>query len=59
MKITLDFHRMNMDEAQKALGLNDNFDLVDSLLYMMDYGQIDPDGKVRDSHNGIKLTMEV
>lgn len=53
MKLTLEW-----DGSQEPLGFDDNFDLVDSIIYMMDYDLPDPDGLIRDSHNGIKLTLD-
>ena len=52
IKITLEW-----DGDQDKLGMDDNFDLVDTLIYMMDYDIPEPDGVVHDSHNGIKLTL--
>lgn len=49
---------MEWDGDQDKLGFDDNFDLVDSLIFMMDYDVPSIDGKVHDSHNGIKLTLE-
>jgi hypothetical protein len=42
------------DGDQDKLGFDDNFDLVDSIIYMMDYGEGDV---VHDSHNGMKMTL--
>ena len=42
------------DGNQDKLGMDDNFDLVDSIIYMMDYGEGDV---VHDSHNGMKMTL--
>jgi hypothetical protein len=53
MKLTLEW-----DGSQEPLGFDDNFDLVDSIIYMMDYDLPDPDGLIRDGHNGIKLTLD-
>lgn len=48
---------MEWDGDQDRLGFDDNFDLVDSIIYMIDYGVAEPDGYVRDSHNGISLSL--
>lgn len=58
MKITLDFGDMTYEQAQTALGMDDNFDLTDSIIYTMDYDYPDKDGLIHDSHNGIKITVE-
>lgn len=42
------------DGDQDKLGMDDNFDLVDSIIYMMDYDEGDV---VHDSHNGMKMTL--
>lgn len=42
------------DGDQNKLGMDDNFDLVDSIIYMMDYDEGDV---VHDSHNGMKMTL--
>lgn len=42
------------DGNQDKLGMDDNFDLVDSIIYMMDYDEGDV---VHDSHNGMKMTL--
>lgn len=49
---------LEWDGDQDKLGFDDNFDLVDSIIYMMDYDVASTDGKVHDSHNGIKMTLE-
>lgn len=53
MKLTLEW-----DGSQEPLGFDDNFDLVDSIIYMMDYDVAEPDGLIHDSHNGIKMTLD-
>ena len=52
MKLILEW-----DGDRDKLGMDDNFDLVDSIIYMMDYDIAEPDGLVHDSHNGIKMTL--
>lgn len=42
------------DGDQDKLGMDDNFDLVDTIIYMMDYGEGDV---VHDSHNGMSMTL--
>ena len=42
------------DGSQEPLGFDDNFDLVDTIIYMMDYGEGDV---VHDSHNGMDMTL--
>ena len=49
---------LEWDGDQDKLGFDDNFDLVDSIIYMMDYDVAGVDGKIHDSHNGIKMTLE-
>jgi len=49
MKLILEW-----DGDQDKLGMDDNFDLVDSIIYMMDYDEGDV---AHDSHNGIKMTL--
>ena len=55
----VDFWNANADyyNFQDMLGMDDNFDLADSIIYAMDYGEV-KDDKVVDSHNGIKITIE-
>ena len=53
MKLTLEW-----DGDQDKLGFDDNFDLVDSIIYMLDYDVAEPDGLIHDSHNGIKMTLD-
>lgn len=53
MKLTLEW-----DGNKDLLGFDDNFDLVDSIIYMMDYDVADTDGLIHDTHNGIKLTLD-
>ena len=54
-----DFYNANADyhKFQDDLGMDDNFDLVDSIIYAMDYGEL-KDGKIIDQHNNIKITIE-
>lgn len=42
---------------QTSLGIDENFDLADSIIYAMDYGEA-KDGKIEDRHNNIKITIE-
>lgn len=42
------------DGSQDKLGFDDNFDLVDTIIYMIDYGEGDV---VHDSHNGMSMTL--
>lgn len=55
-----DFYNRNADYTrfQDDLGMDDNFDLVDSIIYAMDYGELSKDGKIHDVHNGINITIE-
>lgn len=53
MKLILEW-----DGDQDKLGFDDNFDLVDSIIYMMDYDVASVDGLIHDSHNGIKMTLD-
>ena len=48
---------LEWDGDQDKLGMDDNFDLVDSIIYMMDYDIPDENGVVHDSHNGINITL--
>lgn len=43
---------------ENELGMDDNFDLLDSLIYALDYGTPDQEGKIIDKHNNIKITIE-
>ena len=54
-----DFYNDNYSYAsfQGALGMDDNFDLADSIIYAMDYGEL-KDGRIEDRHNNIKMTIE-
>lgn len=45
------------DNFQKALGMDDNFDLMDTIIYMMDYDEPNKDGVIEDTHNGITIKM--
>lgn len=54
-----DFYNTNADYArfQDDLGMDDNFDLADSIIYAMDYGEL-KHGKIVDRHNNIKITIK-
>lgn len=56
-----DFDFYNDNDAyanfQNALGMDENFDLMDSIIYAMDYGEL-KDEKIEDRHNNIKITIE-
>lgn len=45
------------DNFQKALGMDDNFDLMDTIIYMMDYGEPNKEGVIEDKHNNITIKM--
>ena len=55
-----DFYNTNADYTafQDDLGMDDNFDLGDSIIYAMDYGELGKDGKIVDRHNNIKITIK-
>lgn len=55
----VDLYNTNADyyDFQKALGMDDNFDLMDTIIYMMDYGEPNKEGVVENTHNGITIKM--
>jgi hypothetical protein len=55
----VDFYNTNADydNFQKSLGMDDNFDLCDTLIYMMDYGEPNEKGVIENTHNGIKIKL--
>lgn len=56
----VDFYNPNADydNFQKNLGIDDNFDLMDTIIYMMDYGEPNEKGVIEDTHNGIKISID-
>lgn len=58
MKIIIDTGDLTYQEAQAKLGMDDNFDLVDSIIWLMDYGEEDTNGEMVTTHNGIKIRIE-
>lgn len=55
----VDFYNSNADydNFQKNLGMDGNFDLLDTIIYMMDYGEPDEKGVIEDTHNGITIKL--
>lgn len=55
----VDFYNTNADydNFQKELGMDDNFDLADTIIWMMDYGEVNEQGVVENSHNNIKIQL--
>jgi hypothetical protein len=55
----VDFYNPNADydNFQRNLGMDDNFDLLDTIIYMMDYGEPDEKGVIKDTHNGITIKL--
>lgn len=55
-----DFYNTNADYTafQDDLGMDDNFDLADSIIYAMDYGELNKSGIIEDKHNNIKITIK-
>ena len=55
----VDFWNRNADydNFQRDLGMDDNFDLMDTLIYMMDYGEPNEQGVVEDKHNNITIKL--
>lgn len=55
----VDFYNTNADydNFQKELGMDDNFDLMDTIIYMMDYGEPDEKGIVENKHNNITIKL--
>lgn len=58
MKIIIDTGDLTYKEAQTKLGMDDNFDLLDSIIWLMDYGEEDTNGTMTTTHNGIKITIK-
>ena len=55
----VDFWNKNADydNFQRDMGMDENFDLMDTIIYMMDYGEPNEDGVVENSHNSIKIKL--
>lgn len=55
IKITLEMDCSSILEFENNLGMDENFDLVDSLIWLLDYGN----GQDYETyHNKIKLTAD-
>lgn len=53
IKITLEMDCSSILEFENNLGMDENFDLVDSLIWLLDYGN---EQDYETYHNKIKLT---
>ena len=55
----VDFYNPNADydNFQKELGMDGSFDLYDTIVYMMDYGEPNKKGVVEDRHNNINIKL--
>lgn len=51
-------NREDYNKFQEELGMDDNFDLADSIIYAMDYGER-KDNVIEDRHNDINIRIEV
>lgn len=55
IKITLEMDCSSILEFEDNLGMDENFDLVDSLIWLLDYGN---EQDYETYHNKIKLTAD-
>lgn len=54
IKITLEMDCSSILEFENNLGMDENFDLVDSIIWLLDYGG---EGEYETLHNKIKLKV--
>ena len=55
VKITLEMECNSILELEDNLGMDENFDLVDSIIWLLDYGS---EQDYETYHNKIKLTVD-
>lgn len=58
MKIIINTGDLSYQDVQAKLGMDENFDLVDSIIWLMDYGEEDTDGTMTTTHNGLRIKIE-
>lgn len=54
IKVTLEFKGTSVLDFEDRLGMNENFDLADSIIWLLDYGTKDDN---TTTHNGIDITV--
>lgn len=47
-----------VNRLEEELGMDSSFDLYDSVIYAIDYGEKGEDGKITTNHNNIKIIIE-
>lgn len=57
IRVILELGNTDRIGFQRRLGMDDNFDLVDSIFWEMDYGDTASGGEP-SSHNGIAIRVE-
>lgn len=55
VKITLEMECNSILELENNLGMDENFDLIDSIIWLLDYGN---EQDYETYHNKIKLTVD-
>lgn len=54
IKITLEFRGTTLLDLEDRLGMDENFDLTDSIIWLLDYGTKENN---TTTHNGIGITI--
>ena len=54
IKVTLEFKGTSVLDFEDRLGMNENFDLTDSIIWLLDYGTKEDN---TTTHNGISITV--
>lgn len=44
--------------VENDLGIDENFELIDSIFYALDYGEKDEQGEITVNHNNVKITIK-